>query len=168
MNYLRGSFIFSLFFVTVTAYFFYALDRINTWQVTPGYFLFVFLLISIFLLKMAFKKKNVQTIPQKLLISLTILLNLFVTIVLCIYLFFFLLFPRSFDLIETQTSPNEKIQLNFYSFDAGGMGTFGIIGEVNGPLWFKKRIYYETHVEDVHIEWIDNDTLFINKVLVEL
>lgn len=168
MNYLKGSFLFSFLTITVTIYYFYALDRMNVWRIIPGYFVYIFYLISVFLVVMAFQKKHIKTVPQKFLIIIPILINIVLTVILCIYLFFSMAIGRSFPLIQTETSPDEKIELNFYSFDAGGMGTFGVIGEVNGPLWFKKRIYYEKRIQDIEIEWIDNDTLLINKQLIEL
>jgi len=75
---------------------------------------------------MAFIKKNIKLIQQIIIISIPILINASVTVVLCLFLFFSMFFGRSFTLIQTEYSPEDKIQLDFYSFDAGGMGTFGI------------------------------------------
>lgn len=52
----------------------------------------------------------------------------------------------------------------------GGTGSFGVLGELNGPLWFKKRIYRESNTENVKVNWgskgkvaINNHILYLNK-----
>ena len=52
----------------------------------------------------------------------------------------------SFTLIFSFAGANEKIEtisstvnnytFDFYRFDAGAAGSFGVRGELNGPLWF--------------------------------
>ena len=56
----------------------------------------------------------------------------------------------------------------FYHYDAGAAGSFGVRGEINGPLWFKKRIYYQSRVEHVEVEWVNNSTVSINKRTLNL
>ncbi|WP_256464174.1 DUF5412 family protein [Halobacillus amylolyticus] len=41
-------------------------------------------------------------------------------------------------------------------------------GELNGPLWFKKRIYYQERTENVDVEWESNDTVSINNHILNL
>ena len=59
-------------------------------------------------------------------------------------------------------SPNMHYKLDFYAFDAGAMGTFGIRAELDGPLGFKKQFYYERHGEEANVEWLTNEIVVIN------
>lgn len=62
----------------------------------------------------------------------------------------------------TSESPDKQYKIDFYYFDAGAMGTFGVRAELDGPLWFKKNMYYERHATEAKIEWLDNETAVIN------
>lgn len=42
------------------------------------------------------------------------------------------------------------------------MGTFGIVGELNDPLWFKKNIYSERHADQAEVEWEVEHIVVIN------
>ena len=64
--------------------------------------------------------------------------------------------------VLTTKSPDLHYEIDFYYFDAGAMGSFGIRGELVGPLGFKKHIYYERHATEVEVEWIDHETVVIN------
>lgn len=64
-------------------------------------------------------------------------------------------------LIETK-SQDKQYRIDFYAFDAGAMGSFGVRGVLNGPLWFKKAVYYERHATEATIEWISDDSIVIN------
>ena len=64
--------------------------------------------------------------------------------------------------LESTESPNGSYTVDFYLFDAGAAGTFGIWGELNGPLWFKKKVYYEKRTMEAIYEWKDDSTITIN------
>lgn len=70
--------------------------------------------------------------------------------------------------IKTVSSPDNGYTIDFYFWDAGAAGTFGIRGELNGPLWFKKRIYYEKRTENVNVEWKSNNKVSINNHTLKL
>ena len=62
----------------------------------------------------------------------------------------------------TSFSPNMGYTLDFYAFDAGAMGSFGVRGELDGPFGFKKQIYYEKHAEEANIQWLTDEIVVIN------
>ncbi len=70
--------------------------------------------------------------------------------------------------VKTIHSPNGDYTVDFYRWDQGATGTFGIRGELNGPLWFKKRIYIQKRMEDVSVDWQSNDIVSINNHILNL
>ncbi|WP_150272897.1 DUF5412 family protein [Paenibacillus tepidiphilus] len=64
--------------------------------------------------------------------------------------------------LTTVHSPDAKYTINFYATDSGAMGSFGVVGELKGPLWLKKNIYYEDKANQVETHWENNHTLLIN------
>ncbi|MGN7477386.1 DUF5412 family protein [Solibacillus silvestris] len=62
----------------------------------------------------------------------------------------------------TSQSPNKQYTVDFYAFDAGAMGTFGIRAELDGPLGLKKHLYYERHAEQANVQWLSNEIVIIN------
>ncbi|KAB7672627.1 hypothetical protein F9279_03100 [Bacillus sp. B1-b2] len=65
-------------------------------------------------------------------------------------------------------SPDEAYSIDFYSWDQGATGSFGIRGELQGPLWFKKAIYLEEEVDNVKVNWKSNSMIEINGKQLEL
>ena len=70
--------------------------------------------------------------------------------------------------ISTTYSSDGNYKIDFYRWDAGAAGSFGIRGELKGPLWFKKRIYYERRVMQAEIKWENNHSVSINNHLLDL
>ncbi|KAA0955442.1 hypothetical protein FQ087_12565 [Sporosarcina sp. ANT_H38] len=64
--------------------------------------------------------------------------------------------------IETAQSPDSKIIIDFYTLNGGAATSISVEGIVNGPLWFKKRIYYEDPMHKVDVEWISIHIITIN------
>ncbi len=61
--------------------------------------------------------------------------------------------------LTTSISPDQRYKINFYYFDAGAMGTFGVRGELDGPFGFKKHMYYERHATEAQVEWLNDYTI---------
>lgn len=101
---------------------------------------------------------------------LTVVLSFIVSILLILAVLFSLLLSSfgANERISTSYSPGENYEIDFYRWDAGAAGTFGIKGELNGPFWFKKRIYYERRVEQAEISWENNHSVSINNHLLNL
>lgn len=70
--------------------------------------------------------------------------------------------PEYKKLLQTVDSPDKKYTIHFYAINTGAMGPFGVLGELSGPLWFKKRIYFESKADQVQTEWINQHTVLIN------
>ncbi|WP_110821892.1 DUF5412 family protein [Paenibacillus illinoisensis] len=103
-------------------------------------------------------------------------LRSWISVILSSVLIFLLLALTSFTamfsgskvLLTTTHSPDQHYTLKFYKTDAGAMGTFGIVGELQGPLWFRKVVYSERKTDEVHLEWSNNHTVVINEHQVNL
>ena len=70
--------------------------------------------------------------------------------------------------IETTQSPDNKTTIDFYTLNGGAATSISVTGIVNGPLWFKKRIYYEVPMHEVDVEWLNNRTIKINNHTLDL
>ncbi|SHN30042.1 DUF5412 family protein [Gracilibacillus kekensis] len=101
---------------------------------------------------------------------LTVILSSLTTIGLFLIVSFSLLFSSmgANEYIKTVSSDNNKYSIDFYRFNAGAAGSFGIRGELNGPLWFKKRIYLEHNAEEVEVEWENDHKVTINNHTLKL
>lgn len=125
----------------------------NTWLISPpNYILFIISVLAFILgIKGLEDKRNWRTKTRS---WLTITLSSLLSIALFLALSFTLFFSSfgANELIKTVSSPDNRYNIDFYLWDAGAAGTFGVKGELNGPLWFKKRIYYEKRIENVNVE----------------
>ena len=70
--------------------------------------------------------------------------------------------------IETTQSPDNKTTIEFYTLNGGAATSISVTGIVNGPLWIKKRIYYEVPMHEVDVEWLNNHTIKINNHTLDL
>ena len=141
----------------------------NTWLIAPpNYILLLFSLLAFVLGIIGFKdKRNWRSKTRS---WLTVILSslLSIALFLAISLSLFASLFGANEHIKTVQSPDGTYTIDFYRYDAGAAGTFGIRGELNGPLWFKKRIYYRDREEQVEVEWITNSTVSINNRTLNL
>ena len=70
--------------------------------------------------------------------------------------------------IETTQSPNNKTTIDFYTLNGGAATSISVTGIVNGPLWFKKRIYYENRMHKADVEWENSHIIIINNHTLNL
>lgn len=99
---------------------------------------------------------------------LTIIISPLLIILLCIVILFTAMFSGAKERMETVSSPDGQYTIHFYRTDAGAKGTFGILGELKGPLWFKKKIFFQRRVDQVEVEWENNHTILINAHRLDL
>lgn len=70
--------------------------------------------------------------------------------------------------ISASESPDGRYTVDFMYFDAGATGTFGVRGELDGPLWFRKHVYFEQRVTEANVQWENNGTIVINGHHIDL
>ncbi|KAA8997138.1 hypothetical protein F4V43_17740 [Paenibacillus spiritus] len=131
------------------------------WDILPP--VYVILLVSVFALLSAlagFRDRSSRFSRMRSRISTV--LSLISTLVLLAALLFTNMFSGSKERITASQSPDRTYTLEFYRTDAGAMGSFGIVGELDGPLWFTKRVYTEKRAEQVQVKWENDHTVIIN------
>lgn len=69
--------------------------------------------------------------------------------------------------MQTVYSPDDSYTIHLYSWDAGGAGTFGVVGEIDGLL-FDKRFYKEIRTDEAEVQWISPRTISINNHKLDL
>ncbi len=141
----------------------------NTWLLAPPNYVLLIISLTALILS-AISLKDRKYLWEKTRSWLMIILSSLTLIGLFLVLSFTLLFSSmgANEHIKTVTSPDNNYTIDFYRFDAGAAGSFGVRGELNGPLWFKKRIYLEHKVEQVEVEWKNSDKVTINDQTLKL
>jgi hypothetical protein len=133
----------------------------NTWIISPpNYILFIVSLLAFILGIAGFRDKSSRF--AKLRSWFSTLLSILLIFIFFVAMLFSAMFSGSKELLTSVQSPDQKYKIDFYSMDAGAMGTFGVLGELRGPLWFKKKIFMEKRVNQVQVEWVNNHTALIN------
>lgn len=74
------------------------------------------------------------------------------------------------ELINQSTSPNGTYTINAYLYNGGATVSYTVLGELvfNKENKRSKKIYWQYREENVQIEWIDDNTVRINNVQLEL
>lgn len=139
----------------------------NKWLVSPPNY--VILILSILVLAIAILGfKDTSNKSTKVRSWISTVLSLALIFILLGALSFTSIFSGYKQLLTTTHSPDKHYTISFYKTDAGAMGSFGVIGELKGPLWFKRVFYYEGKTDQVDLEWVDNHTISINDQKVNL
>ncbi|MFC7063807.1 DUF5412 family protein [Halobacillus seohaensis] len=141
----------------------------NTWLIAPpNYILLIISLLAFILGIVGFKDK--RNWWAKIRSWLTVILSSLTSIGLFLVLSFTTFFSSMgfTEHLKTVNSPDNHYTIDFYRYDAGAAGSFGVRGELNGPLWFKQRIYNQDRVEKVEVEWESNDKVSINNHILKL
>lgn len=150
----------------ITFYSLYA-NMHNQWLIAPP--VYVLLVTSIFVLALAlFGIQDRSNNFAKLRSWISVILSSVLIVLLLVVASFTAMFSGAKVLLTTTHSPDQHYTLKFYKTDAGAMGTFGIVGELQGPLWFRKVVYSERKADQVQLEWSNNYTVVINEHQVNL
>lgn len=70
--------------------------------------------------------------------------------------------------IKTDDSPDHRYNISFYLTNEGATTSFGVVGKLDGPLWFKKKVYSDYHIDHANVEWKNNHVVSINGHVVNL
>lgn len=150
----------------ITLYSIYASIN-DAWRIAPPLYIFWIAAVVIFTLGiLGFRDKSTTFAEVRSWLAAG--LSLLLILVFSVSLLFSAFFSGSKELLATAHSPDKKHTIDFYSFNAGAMGPFGVRGELRGPLWFKKQVYYEKTMEPLEVVWQSNHVLLINNHKLDL
>ncbi|MBP3951735.1 DUF5412 domain-containing protein [Bacillus suaedae] len=113
------------------------------------------------------KKKTYKRIVRVLLIWVLLFIGIIA------YGVYWLLFDWSRlkdELITQSTSPNGTYMINAYLSNGHATVSYAVLGELvfNNDNKRAKKIYWQHREENANIEWIDDDTVIINNVELDL
>lgn len=168
IKYNLWSFHLLLFCLGISCYSLYS-NINNTWLIAPpNYILLVVSVIAFILGIIGFKDK--RNWRAKLRSWLTLVFSILLSIALLLVLLFSSFFSSmgESEHIKTVSSPDGNYTIDFYRWNAGAAGTFGIKAELNGSLWFTKGLYYKKRTENVDVEWERNNKVSINNHILNL
>jgi hypothetical protein len=78
------------------------------------------------------------------------------------------LFFYSEELMFNTYSPNRQHKINFYLTNGGATTSYGVLGKLEGPLWFNKTIYDDYRMDRADVKWKNNDRISVNNHLLDL
>ncbi len=137
----------------------------QTWSVAPPAYILWILTVIVFIVGiMGFKDKSNRI--SRVRSWLTVLISLLLSFVLFLGVLRVLFISE--DLIETTNSPDNRYTINFYLTNGGAATSFGVLGKIDGPLWFNKTIYNDYHMDQADVEWINEYTVSINNHILNL
>ncbi len=70
--------------------------------------------------------------------------------------------------IVTTQSPNSKTIIDFYTLNGGAATSISVVGIINGPLWFKRNIYFEDPMHEADVIWTNDHIITINNHTLNL
>ncbi|WP_430787563.1 DUF5412 family protein [Virgibacillus flavescens] len=159
-KYNRVEFYLCLFCVIASLYAFYSTIS-QVWVITPPNYILLLVTILAFILSIAGFKDKTNRIA-KLRSWLTVVVSSLLIFLLFVSVLFTSLFSGAKNLIKTTHSPDHDYTVDLYRTNGGAGSSFAVIGELDGPLWFKKRIYIQTNRMEARVKWENEDTVTIN------
>lgn len=157
------SFILSLVVIVLSLQFIYASYN-RTWSVAPPALILWLLTVIAFVMGIiGFKDKSSRLARWRS--WLTVLISFPLS---AIFLLGVSVNTIAREPIKTAHSPDSKITIDFYTLNGGAATSISVIGIVNGPLWFEKRIYFEDDMHKVDVAWTNNHIITINNHTLNL
>lgn len=137
----------------------------SDWSVAPPvYILWIFTLVALILGLFGFEDEtNKRSRLRSLFTFIFSSLLLLILFLVALRVFFV-----SEDLFETTYSPNNNYKIEFYLTNGGATTSFGVLGKLDGPLWFEKTVYDDYRMDHADVEWINNHTVSINNHILDL
>jgi hypothetical protein len=137
----------------------------SEWKISPpSYILWGISIYSFIIGIMGFKDKTNKLSRYRS--WFTVILSTVLSIVLFLGVVRFLFISE--EIIKTAISPNDKYKIEFYLINGGVTTSFGVIGRLDGPLWFEKTIYNEYPMDHATVEWVDDQNVSVNNQILNL
>lgn len=70
--------------------------------------------------------------------------------------------------VKSVESPDGTYEVEVYRINPGASGGYRILAELHGALWFKKRIYNQERMEDIPVEWEDEQTVVFGELPLDI
>ncbi|MDC3413250.1 DUF5412 domain-containing protein [Aquibacillus sp. 3ASR75-11] len=157
------SFFLCLLSLLVSLHSIYAFNN-QTWSVSPPVSILWLLTVIAFVMGIVgFKDKRSRGARWRSWLTVLVTFSLSAVLILGIAVNTFTREP-----IKTIKSPDSKITIDFYTVNGGAATSIGVLGIVNGPLWFKKNIYDDNNMHKADVEWTNNHTIIINNHALDL
>ena len=157
------SFIVCLILLVLSFQALYALYN-RTWQLAPDALTLWLLSVIVFIIGiLGFKDKSSKRARWRSWLTILIIVPLSIAFLLGVAVN-----TMAREHIETTQSPDNKTTIDFYTLNGGAATSISVLGIVNGPLWFKKRMYYEVPMHEVDVEWLNNHIVKINNHTLDL
>ncbi|MGG1221029.1 DUF5412 family protein [Priestia endophytica] len=137
----------------------------SDWSVAPPvYILWIFTLVALILGLFGFEDEtNKRSRLRSLFTFIFSSLLLLILFLVALRVFFV-----SEDLFKTTHSPNNNYKIEFYLTNGGATTSFGVLGKLDGPLWFEKTVYDDYRMDHADVKWINNHTVSINNHILDL
>ncbi|MGF9859556.1 DUF5412 family protein [Priestia endophytica] len=137
----------------------------SDWSVAPPvYILWIFTLVALILGLFGFEDEtNKRSRLRSLFTFIFSSLLLLILFLVALRVFFV-----SEELFKTTRSPNNNYKIEFYLTNGGATTSFGVLGKLDGPLWFEKTVYDDYRMDHADVKWINNHTFSINNHILDL
>jgi hypothetical protein len=131
----------------------------QTWSVAPpSYILWLLTVLTFIFGIIGFKDKSNKI--SKVRSWITVIVSVLLSFVLFLGVLRVLLISE--ELIGTAKSPKDDYSIHFYLTNGGATTSLGVLGILDGPLWFEKTIYDDYNMDHADVEWINDYTVLIN------
>ncbi|OCA92610.1 DUF5412 family protein [Pseudobacillus wudalianchiensis] len=136
-----------------------------TWSYAPpSYVLWFLSVLTLILGLIGFKDKTNSA--SKLRSWFTVIISSILALVL--FLGVIRLVIISEEKISSTHSPDGKYTINLYLVNGGATTAYEVLGVIDGPLWFSKKIYNDYRMDQADVEWKNNYTIAINGHILNL
>ncbi|RDI45594.1 DUF5412 family protein [Falsibacillus pallidus] len=136
----------------------------SDWSIAPPYIFWFISVISFILGIIGFKDKTSRR--SRFRSWFTVILSLMLSGIFFLGVIRFLFISE--ELIKTAVSPDDNYKVEFYLINGGAATSFSVLGKLDGPLWLKKTIYYQSPMDHADVKWVDNHTISINNQILNI
>jgi hypothetical protein len=137
----------------------------QTWSIAiPSHILWLFTVLAFIFGILGFKDKTNKL--SRVRSWFTVIVSFLLSFVLFIGVLRLLIISE--ELIDTTDSPNHHYTINIYLTNGGATTSLGVLGKLDGPLWFEKTIYDDYEMDRAEVEWLNDYTVSINNHILNL